>query len=36
MNIINYAGSGGIGSNNVSLAFDSTTSYYLSIQNITY
>jgi hypothetical protein len=36
VNIINYAGSGGIGSNNVSLAFDSTTSYYLSIQNITY
>lgn len=36
MNIINYSGSGGIGSNNVTLAFDSTTSYYLSIQNITY
>ena len=36
MNIINFGGSGGIGSNNVSLAFDSTTSYYLSIQNITY
>ena len=36
MNIINFGGSGGIGSSNVTLAFDSTTSYYLSIQNITY
>jgi len=36
MNIINFGGSGGIGSNNVTLAFDSTSSYYLSIQNITY
>lgn len=35
-NIINFAGSGGIGANNVTLAFDSTTSYYLSVQNITY
>ena len=35
-NIINFGGSGGIGINNVSLAFDSTTSYYLSVQNITY
>ena len=34
-NIINFGGSGGIGANNVTLAFDSTTSYYLSVQNIT-
>jgi hypothetical protein len=36
VDIINYSGSGGIGSSNVTLSFDSTTSYYLSIQNITY
>jgi hypothetical protein len=36
VNIINYSGSGGIGACNVTLSFDSTTSYYLSIQNITY
>lgn len=35
MNIINFGGSGGISSSNVTLAFDSTTSYYLSVQNIT-
>lgn len=36
VDIINYSGSGGIGACNVTLSFDSTTSYYLSIQNITY
>ena len=35
VNIVNN-GAGGISSSNVTLAFDSTTSYYLSIQNITY
>jgi hypothetical protein len=36
VNIVNNSGSGGISQSNVTLAFDSTTSYYLSIQNITY
>ena len=35
VNIINN-GSGGIGTNNVTLFFDSTNSYYLSLQNVSY
>ena len=34
MNVSNYSGTG-FNSNNINLFFDSTSSYYLSIQNMT-
>jgi len=36
VNVYNYGGADGFPSSNVNLFFSSTTSYYLSIQNITY